>query len=458
MTCIVNILETGYGITLLIWMLIVYHSERKVEVESLKNGMGRLLDAHQLLRLLGSQSASTYANQVIAFVIPWLVLTRTGSAVSAGTVAFAMGIAAFVGVMTGGLITDRIGGRTVSIIADSLSMVTALLLGIALFFNFFSLWLVIVSQIIGVFFDGPGQIAKNTMVPSAATEQNVPIVRAMGIQQTLQNVANFVGPLSAGILVALLSESVTLMFASVLFVLCIFLVLGLPRKITMHEYPMSLRQAYEDMREAVRFLIKDPFLGPMQLFGPFFAFVVGPVSAIVFPAWFVFARQSAAQLGIFLGAQALGGMIGGFLFAAYAPNVSQHKWLFAATSAYALTLLILYFLQPGSVLAVLVGFLAGVVFTGIMAIPYSSFYPRTPESLLGRVNSLGAGMGFIVIALASLFFGWLINATSAKIGLLACAIGMGLIALGVYFFPFMKQLDEKIEPEDLRESTLGTTD
>jgi Na+/melibiose symporter-like transporter len=275
----------------------------------------------------------------------------------------------------------------------------------------------------------------------------------MGIQQTLQNVANFVGPLSAGLLVALLSESITLMFASVLFLLCIFFVMGLPRKIMVHEHRLSLRQAYEDMREAVQFLMKDPFLGPMQLFGPFFAFVVGPVSAIVFPAWFVFARQSAAQLGIFLGAQALGGMIGGFIFAAFAPKVSQHKWLFGATSAYALALLGLYFLKPGSIVSVLVGFLAGIVFTGIMAIPFSSFYIRTPERLLGRVNSLGAGMGSIIIALASLFFGWLINVTSARIGLLACAIAMGLIALGVLFFPFMKHLDERVVPDVTSKST-----
>jgi MFS family permease len=216
---------------------------------------------------------------------------------------------------------------------------------------------------------------------------------------------------------------------------------------------MSPRQAYEDMRETVRFIIKDPLLGPMQLFGPLFAFVIGPVSAIVFPAWFVFAEQSAAQLGIFLGAQALGGMIGGFLFAAFAPKVSQQKWLFGATSAYALALLGLYFLQPGSVVALLVGFFAGVVFTGIMAIPYSSFYIRTPERLLGRVNSLGAGTGFIIIALASLFFGWLINATSARTGLLVCGILMGLIALGVLLFPFMKYLDEKIAPESVSEPT-----
>ena len=111
---------------------------------------------------------------------------------------------------------------------------------------------------------------------------------------------------------------------------------------------------------------------------------------------------------------------------------------------------------PATVLvALLVGFLAGVVFTGIMAIPYSSFYIRTPEMLLGRVNSLGAGMGFIIIALASLFFGWLINATSARAGILVCAILMGLIALGVWLFPFMKHLDEKVAPEGVSGPTNG---
>ena len=97
--------------------------------------------------------------------------------------------------------------------------------------------------------------------------------------------------------------------------------------------------------------------------------------------------------------------------------------------------------------AVAVGFFAGFAFTGILAIPYTAFYIRTPQSLLGRVNSLGAAAGYLVAALAALFFGWLVNATSARTGLLACAIGMGLLALGALLFPFMKHLDEKIEPE-----------
>ncbi len=409
----------------------------------MKQGVSRLLGAKQMLRVMSSQSASTYANQVIAFVIPWLVLTRTGSAANAGLVAFAMATAALVGTLLGGLVTDRIGGRRVSIIADSLSLVTALGLAAALFFDFFALWLVIVSQIVGVFFDGPGMIAKNTTVPAAAKEGNIPLVRAMGLQQTLQNMAMFVGPVSAGLLIAWLTESVTLAVASALFLLAIYLVTRLPRKIMAHEHPMTVHHAVSDMKEALRFIFAEPFLGKMQLFGPLYAFVVGPVATIVYPAWFVFSGQSSAALGAFLGAQAIGGMVGGFVFAALAPKVSQQKWLAGATGAYALALLALSFIQPGSPMAILVGFLGGLVFTGIMAIPYTSFYTRTPERFLGRVNSIGAASGQLVVAVASLFFGWLITATSPKTAILACAIGMGLIALGTIALPFMKLLDEK---------------
>jgi MFS family permease len=407
----------------------------------MKASMLRLLGAKELLRVMGAQSTSTYANQIISFVIPWLVLTRTGSALNAGMVAFAMAAASFTGTLLGGIVTDRIGGRKVSIIADTLSFMTTLVLVAALSSDYFALWLVVVSQVIGVFFDGPGQIAKNTTIPAAAKANKIPMVRAMGLQQTLQNVAMFVGPISAGVLVAAFTENITLAFAGALFLLAIYFVTRLPRKVMVHEHPMSVAQTWRDMVEAVRFLRKEPFLWPMQLFGPWMAFVVGPIATIIFPAWFIFAHQSPRNLGIFLGAQAIGGMIGGFIFAALAPKVSQRKWLASACALYALALLGLSYLEPGSLLTIAVGFTLGLVFTGIMTIPYTAFYARTPERLLGRVNSLGAAVGFIIIALASLFFGWFINTTSPEAAIRVSAGVMTLIAAGSIGLPFMKLLD-----------------
>lgn len=414
-----------------------------------RSGFTKLTRAKQLLHVMAAQSVSVYANQVIAFVIPWLVLTRTGSAANAGLVAFATGFAAFIGILTGGIITDRIGGRKVSIIADSLSLVTALLLAAVLFFDYFSLWLVIVSQVIGVFFDGPGAIAKNTMVPAAAAAEKVPIVRAMGLQQTLQNMAMFVGPVSAGLIVAVLSESLTLGFAGMLFVVAIALVAKLKRQILNHEHPVSARQVIVDTKEAISFLVHDRFLGPMQLFGPLFAFVLVPITTVIFPAWFVFSGQGAGALGFFLGIQAIGGMLGGLLFAKFAPKVPQRAWFFGATATYACALLGLYFQPPGSLFVIATGMVAGLAFTGIMAIPYTAFYARTPERLLGRVNSLGAASGFLIAAIASPIFGLFITATSPRSAILACSVGMMILALGILTLPFMRYLDEAPTPTTL---------
>ncbi|MGW1342716.1 MFS transporter [Kribbella sp. NPDC002412] len=406
----------------------------------------RLFRARQLLTVLSAQSTSTYANQVIALVVPWLVLTRTGSAASAGTIAFIMGIAALAGTLAGGLVTDRIGGRRVSILADSLSLITALSLALVLWFDAFSLWIVAITQVLGVFFDGPGHIGKISTVPAAAEEEGVPMTRAMGLTQTLQGVATFVGPITAGLLIAAFGEANTLLVTTVLFSLSIVLASRLRKQVITHEQPMTPRQTYRDLREAVQFLVKEPFLGKMQLVGPLMGAVIVPISALIFPAWFIFARQDSRALGIFLGAGAIGGMVGGVAFAALAQRLPQRTWLVGATGLYASALLGLYFLQPGSIPAIGVSFVAGSMLSVMFAVPYTAFYSRTPQNLLGRVGSLGAAYGSLVGALASLGFGRLIHTISAPHALLACALIMGAIALALASMPFMRLLDTPTAP------------
>lgn len=418
-----------------------------------------LFKAKQLLSVLSAQSASTFANQVIALVVPWLVLTRTGSAASAGTIAFIMGIAALAGTLTGGLVTDRIGGRRVSALADSLSLITALMLAAALWLDSFSLWLVAVTQVLGVFFDGPGNIAKSTMVPASAAKDGIPITRAMGSSQTLQGVATFVGPITAGLLIATVGEASTLLLTTVLFLISIVLVARLPKQVITHERPMSPVQVYRDLRDAVGFLIKEPFLGKMQLVGPLMGAVIVPISALIFPAWFVFGQQDSRALGTFLGAGAVGGMVGGAIFAALAQKLPQRVWLIGATGLYGVALLGLFFLQPGSIPAILVSFVAGTMMSVMFAVPFTAFYARTPQHLLGRVGSLGAANGALFGAVASLGFGHLINNVSAPQALLASAVIMGGIAIALAALPFVRLLDGPTESgqptEEATESILA---
>jgi MFS family permease len=138
-------------------------------------------------------------------------------------------------------------------------------------------------------------------------------------------------------------------------------------------------------------------------------------------------------------------MAGGVLFAALAQKMSQRTWLVGATGLYAAALFGLSFLQPGSVLAILVGFVAGLMLSVMFAVPFTAFYSRTPQKLLGRVGSVGAAMGSLMGAIASLGFGWLINSVSARQAVLGCALLMGVIALAGALMPFMRLLDKQPE-------------
>jgi MFS family permease len=423
----------------------------------MKQGIKKISKAKQLLTILSAQSISTYANQVIALVIPWLILTRTGNAAAAGTIAFIMGIAALAGALTGGIVTDRIGGRRASMLADGLSLLTALALAVALWFDSFSLWFVAITQILGVFFDGPGSIAKVSTVPVAAKEEGIPITRAMGLTQTLQGVATFLGPITAGIFIAAFGEANTLFVTTILFFIGIMLASRLRKQVMNHEHPLTTRQAYRDMREAARFIIKDPFLGKMQLFGPLMGAVLMPISVLIFPAWFIFAHQNSQALGVFLGAGAIGGMVGGALFAALAHKLSQQAWLVGALGLYGSALFGLYFLQPGSIWAIGVSFIAGLMMSVLFAVPFTAFYARTPQKLIGRVGSLGMAMGSLAGALASLGFGWLLHTASAHNALLVSAVIMVGLAVASAYMPFMRLLDHPIEPEEEAQDVTAIT-
>jgi hypothetical protein len=77
-----------------------------------------------------------------------------------------------------------------------------------------------------VLFDGPGMVAWDVLVPRVAREDDVPLVRATSLQETLQNTAQFVGPLAAGFLIATVAEQGMLLVAAAMFAAAMALIAG----------------------------------------------------------------------------------------------------------------------------------------------------------------------------------------------------------------------------------------
>jgi Major Facilitator Superfamily len=402
----------------------------------------RLWSARRLLLTMSSQSASTFANQVVAFVIPWLVLSRTGSALNAGGVAFATGIASVVGTLFGGVIVDRIGGRRTAIISDALSLVTVLALVVALVADFVPIWLIVVTQVLGVLFDGPGMVARDALVPTVARQDDVPLVRATSLQETLQNTAMFVGPLAAGLLISAVAEQGTLLVAAVMFAAAMLLIAGLERQRPVHDQPLTPARALADVREGFRFIVTEPLLGPLTWLLVAWVAVYVPLSTLIFPAWFNFARESAGALGLFLGAQALGGVLGGLIFAAVGPRVSRFWWFVDTEVVATAVLAALLATEPGSVAAVVLSFGIGLIAAGSLPIINTAYYSRTPEELLGRVNGTSFAMVLTVLPFSSLAFGWLINATSPETAITVVVVAANTVMVAAFaLVPAMRLVD-----------------
>lgn len=409
----------------------------------MKEGMRKLLGARDLLKVVASQSFSVLANQIVAFVIPWIVLAQTGDAFYAGVVAFAAGATHFVGALFGGVITDRIGGRITSIIADVLSLATILILATALFVDFVPFWLILVTHTLGILLDGPGVIAKDTLVPLISKREKIPLVRASSLQEVLQGIAMFIGPTLAGLLVAVLTESIALAVVAVIFAICALLILRVHQPRIRHEEKMTTKKALGDLWEGVTFLRKEPLLGPLTLAGMGFSGVFTPLVTIIFPAWFVLANQGADVLGIFLGTQALGTLIGGMIFAVIGPRISGYVWAILSNALVTILYGAMLFFEPGSAMLIVLSFMIGLASAGMWPILNTAYYTRTPERLFGRVNGASWALQLLGLPFTSLFFGWFVSATSAELALMIIVAANSILTIVLWLYPPMKMLDTR---------------
>ncbi|MFC9065513.1 MULTISPECIES: MFS transporter [Streptomyces] len=159
-----------------------------------------------LAGLLGAVAVSQTGTKISTIALPWFVLTTTGSAVQTGLVAlFEMAPYVLLKGLSGPVI-DRIGPRRVSWTMDLVSAVPALLIPLLHAAGALSLpVLLALVAVIGAA-RGPGDLAKQVMVPEAAERCRVPLERATGLSGTTERLSATIGPGAAGLLVALIGS------------------------------------------------------------------------------------------------------------------------------------------------------------------------------------------------------------------------------------------------------------
>ncbi|MEU1852894.1 MFS transporter [Streptomyces sp. NPDC019990] len=378
--------------------------------------------------VLAAMAVSLAGTRISVVALPWFVLVTTGSATQTGLVAFCeMAPYVVVKAFTGPLV-DRIGPRAVSWTTDLASAIAAAAVPLlhALELLSFPLLLVLVALIGAA--RGPGDLAKEVMVPEAAECGRVPLERATGLAGVTERLASTVGLAAGGSLVAVLGPLTGLAVNAGCFALgSVIIKLALPRGMghTIEEAPSPAGETgpgyWRRFGEGFTFLRGEPLLLTVIVMVGITNLLDAAINSVLVPVW---ARESGngptsiGAMGSVMGAAA----VGGSLIAAVVAHRLRRRvvvlggFLLAGAPRF----LILAFDAPlGAVLAVFAvsGFGAGFVNPVLGAV----LVERVPRRMLGRVNALGDSLAWAGIPLGGLLAGAAVSAVGLVPVLLACA-------------------------------------
>ncbi|MET8747150.1 MFS transporter [Streptomyces sp. NPDC004728] len=377
--------------------------------------------------VLAAMVVSLTGTRISVVALPWFVLVTTGSATQTGLVAFCeMTPYVVVKAFTGPLV-DRIGPRTVSWTTDLASATAAAAVPLlhALDLLSFPLLLVLVALIGAA--RGPGDLAKEVMVPEAAERGRVPLERATGLASVIERLASTVGLAVGGSLVALLGPLTGLAVNAGCFALgSVIIKLALPRGMghAAEEVPSQSEGTgpgyWRRFGEGFTFLRGEPLLLTVIVMCGITNLLDAAITSVLVPVW---ARESGngptaiGLMGSVMGAAA----VGGSLIAAVVAHRLRRRVvvLTGFLLAGAPRFLILTLDAPwGVVLAVFAisGFGAGFVNPVLGAV----LVERVPRRMLGRVNALGDSLAWAGIPLGGLLAGAVVTAVGLVPVLLAC--------------------------------------
>ncbi|MFF3224143.1 MFS transporter [Nocardia suismassiliense] len=362
--------------------------------------------------VLAAMAVSLTGTRISMIALPWFVLVTTGSATQLGLVAFCeMAPYVVIKAFTGPLV-DRIGPRAVSWSTDLASAAAAAAVPLLHTMDVLSFPLLLALVALIGAARGPGDLAKEVMIPEAAERGRVPLARATGLSSMTERLASTVGPAAGGSLVALLGPLPGLAVNAGCFALgSVIIGLALPRGVGhAAEEPPSPAGArapgyWRRFGEGFTFLRGEPLLLTVIIMVGITNLLDAAFMTVLTPVWAKESGNGPTAIGLMssvMGAAAVGGSL---IAAVAAHRLRRRMVLFTGfLLAGAPKFLILASGAPmWAVVAVFAvsGFGAGFLNPVLGAV----LFERVPRHMWGRVNALGDSLAWSGIPLGGLIAG-----------------------------------------------------
>lgn len=332
--------------------------------------------------ILAMEGLSSLVNQLFQILLPWYILLNTDSLMWLGIAAFAVIMPGIFSSLWGGAVMDRLGRSKTMLFCETAQLILITLIPLLIITDYAKPWLISSIIFLSSFFDEPGQMSRQALMPTYARLAGIPLHRVTGIREALEGIMSVGGPLLGGFIIAAYGTlnawvcAVVLCLAIVLTALRIFN----GRKPRIKHNPTTYQTAWANMTKDKFLLRVILFTMPLFILGQSWEF-------LILPAYVHNFGHSSMFLGVLEAAFGLGAFIGALYFAAAGKKFKFFTLSIMNYSAYVLSVLVLMYNLPKTITAAA---------TALCGIPYGAFSAMVITIILSRAaeETRGKTLGF----------------------------------------------------------------
>ena len=396
-------------------------------------GVAKHLRRRPLYALFLADSISLVGNVVAQVAIPWFVLVTTGSPALTGLAVFVNFLPVVIAGIFGGVIVDRLGFRTISVVADIASAAAVAAIPLLHATIGIELWQLLTLVFVGALLDAPGATARMALFPDLVQLAGVRMERANGIRGAIQQGSWLVGAPIAGVLVAQLGATTALWLDAGSFLVSALLVATVVPAVRRETAPEAAGRYLAELMQGLRFIWSQRLVRAIVVTVLITNFLDAPFP-VVMP---VFAREafgSATDLGLMYGAFGGAALVAALAYSAFGHRLARRLTFVCAYSLVPVVYLTLATL-PSLPVALVALVIAGLAAGPINPLLNTVQFELVPPELRGRVFGAIRAGAWASIPLGVLLGGVIVDA----IGVASTFLGIGLCYLGVTVYGFFNR-------------------
>lgn len=394
-----------------------------------------------LYALYAADIVSLAGNAVAQLAIPWYVLTTTGSATYTALAVFFNFLPIVIAGFLGGVIVDRLGFRTSSVVADLASSLAVAAIPLLHTTVGIELWQLLALVFVGALLDAPGAAARAALLPDLAESAGMQLERASGIRSGIQQGSQLLGAPIGGVLIATIGATNALWLNAASFLISAALVAVFvfapaagaeekPRGRFFGEFAVGLRFAWNE--RVLRALVLTVLVTNL---------LDAPLPVVMA----VFAEAdygSAADLGVLYGAFGGAALVGSLAYGWRGHRLPRRPlFLISFTSIPAM-----YFMLatlPSLPLAVATLALVGLASGPLNPLIFTVTAEIVPTELRGRVFGAVRAGAWAAIPLGILLGGVLVEALGVATTFLAIGVCYAAVVAYAVVNPAFRRMDER---------------